>query len=304
MTDVYLAKRRNRTRPRRLTSLRLLVATAGESDSLGALNVAAQLERRRQAAVLAVGVTTPFPHTVSSFVSIRPAVVADETNRLEVLEQLRDQLAKVKGTGRWLKRAVVGFPGDALNSMADAWKASLIVLGLVRHSRLERVFGPGTTADVIKRAHVPVLAVPPDVVDLPKRACAAIDFSPASMASALTAAKLLAADGTLTLVHVCAFSGAKAAEGDFVDVYRAGARAKLDGAVADVQSHTRRNVEGVMLDGEPSATLLGYVRQNSCDLIALGGHELGLVDRVLLGSVRSRVLHNAPCSVLISPPRR
>jgi nucleotide-binding universal stress UspA family protein len=304
MTDVYLAKRGTRTQPRRTTSLRVLVATAGESDSLGALNVAAQLERHRHAAVLAVGVATPFPHTVASFVSIRPAVVADETNRLEVLEQLRDQLAKVRGTQRWLKRAVAGFPGDVINTMADSWKASLVVLGLVHHSRLERVFGSETTADLIKRAHVPVLAVPPDAVELPKRACAATDFSPASIASALTAAKLLATDGTLTLVHVCAFSGAKAAEGDFIDVYRAGERAKLDAAVAHVQSHTRRKVEGVMLDGEPTATLLGYVRQNTCDLIALGGHDLGLIDRALVGSVRSRVLHNAPCSVLIAPPRR
>jgi nucleotide-binding universal stress UspA family protein len=31
---------------------------------------------------------------------------------------------------------------------------------------------------------------------------------------------------------------------------------------------------------------------------------LGLMERVLLGSVRTRVLRGATCSVLVAPPRR
>jgi nucleotide-binding universal stress UspA family protein len=284
--------------------MRILVATAGEPDSLGAVNVAAQLSRHRNAEVLALGVSTPFPHTVSSFVPIKPAIVADESNRLEVLAHLRDQVAEVPGIENWLKRAVVGFPADAINSNAFAWKAGLIVLGFGRHSRIERLFGPETVVDVIKHARVPVLAVPPSVSDLPRRACVAIDFSPASIAAALTAAKLLAADGTMTLTHVCAFRGVQSVQGDFVDVYRTGARAKLDAVLVELRSHTRRQVDAVMLEGEPGAALLEYAQRDHCDLIAMGGHELGLIDRVLLGSIRTKVLRGATCSVLIAPPRR
>jgi nucleotide-binding universal stress UspA family protein len=137
---------------------------------------------------------------------------------------------------------------------------------------------------------------------LPSHACAAVDFTPASLAAATLAAALLSTDGTLSLVHACAFKGANAQPGGLIDLYRSGAQAKLDEAVADVRRHTRRRVEGVMIDGEPAATILGFAQRERCDLIALGGHEQGLVDRILLGSVRTRVLRSAKCSVLVAPP--
>ena len=40
-----------------------------------------------------------------------------------------------------------------------------------------------------------------------------------------------------------------------------------------------------------------------CGLIGLGGHAQGLLDRILLGSIRTKVLRGATCSVLIAPPR-
>lgn len=200
---------------------RVLVATAGEPDSLGVLRVAAELARYRRAAVMALGVSTPFPHTVSGLVSLKRPIMTDEENRLKVL------------------------------------------------------------------AH----------------ACAAIDFSPASIASAVAAASLLATGGTLTLAHACAFRGVKARDGDLVDIYRAGAAAKLHAAAVEVRRHTRRHVETVMLEGEPSKAVLNYARRERCDLISLGGHEHGLIDRILLGSVRTNVVRGATCSVLIAPPR-
>ena len=71
-----------------------------------------------------------------------------------------------------------------------------------------------------------------------------------------------------------------------------------------LKRRTRRRVEGVMLEGDPGATLVSYARREHCDLIALGGHHLGLMDRVLLGSVRTRVVRDAPCSCASRPPTR
>lgn len=58
-----------------------------------------------------------------------------------------------------------------------------------------------------------------------------------------------------------------------------------------------------MLEGNPAKAILAYARQHQCDLIALGGHAQGLMDRILLGSVRTEVLRGAKCSVLVVPPR-
>jgi nucleotide-binding universal stress UspA family protein len=287
---------------RQPATMRILVATAGEPESFGALVVASELARLRKAEVLALGVATPFPHAVSSFVSVKPAFATDEDSRLDVLANLRDQVARVPSTDRWIKRAAIGSPSDVINEAAEEWKASLIVMGIGRHSRVDRLFGTETAVAVMKRARIPVLAVKPSARELPKRACAAVDFSPASIAAATLAAKLLAADGTLTLVHGSAFRGVKANAGDLIDLYRAGARAKLDAALAEVRRHTRRRVESIMLEGEPSEAVLGHARRTRCDLISLGGDKRSLMERVLLGSIRTRVLRGASCSVLIAPP--
>jgi len=283
--------------------MRILVATAGEPESLGALNMAVQLARYQRADVMALGVATPFPHATPTFVSVKPAFATDEENRIRVLEQVRDQIAGLPGANRWLKRAAVGFPADIINLAAEEWKASLIVVGIGRHDRIDRLFRTETAVAVMKRARIPVLAATARARTLPKRACAAIDFSEASVSAAILAAKLLGAGGTLTLVHANAFRGVEAKAGDLIDLYRAGAQGKLDAAVTAVRRHTRRHVEGVMLEGEASQAVLDHAGRRHCDLIALGGEKHTLMERVLLGSVRTRVMRDAKCSVLIAPPQ-
>jgi len=281
---------------------RLIVATAGDDNSVGALHLASALARRDSASVIALGVTTPFPRDVSPIVSTSPLVL-DEKARRALLDAIRDRVEHVPGADRWSKRAVVGDPANVVNDIASSTRASIILMGLGHHGRLDRLFGGETTIAVIRRALLPVLVVPPRVRSLPRHALAALDFTDASIAAATLAASLVAGDGTLTLAHVSAFGGVKARAGDLVDVYRAGARIKLDEAVRDMRRRTRRRIDSVMLVGEPGKALLDYADRARCDLIALGGHEQGLMDRVLLGSVRTRVVRGAKCSVLIAPPR-
>ena len=285
-----------------LTERQILIATAGDAESLGALKLVALLAARDGSPVVAVGVATPFPHNVSNLVSMRQPVALDEQARHDVLEKVRRAVHRIPGTDAWEKRAFIGMAPDVINASASSWKASLIVLGIGQHGRMRRIFRAETAVGVMRSATVPVLAVPPSVTTLPMRAVAAIDFTPASLAAAVLAADLLADDGTLLVAHVSAFRGAQSKPGDLVDVYRAGARAKLDDAVRTLKRRTKRRVEGVMLAGEPGALLVSYARREHCDLIALGGHHLGLMDRILLGSVRTRVMRDAACAVLIVPP--
>jgi nucleotide-binding universal stress UspA family protein len=302
MTTAMRSKPTGRQRADSRAERRILVATAGEAESSGALRLTAALAARDASRVLALGVATPLPHNRFSFVSVREPVALDEQNRLEVLEKVRQAVQGVPGADAWEKRASIGMPPDLINAVASRWKASLILLGIGRHNRMDRIFGTETAVAVIRGARIPVLAVPQPTRTLPARALAAFDFTPASLAATMLAADLLADGGTLLVAHVCAFGGAKSKVGDLVDVYRAGARAKLDDAVRMLKSRTKRRVEGVMLEGDPGAILVSYARREHCDLIALGGHHLGLMDRILLGSVRTRVVRDAPCSVLIAPP--
>ena len=172
------------------------------------------------------------------------------------------------------------------------------------HGRVDRLFRGETTVGVIRHAKGPVLLALPTARSLPRRILVAMDFTPASMAAARLAAGLVAPDGTITLAHVCAFGDADAQPGELVDLYRVGVRERLKDATRRTRRHADVAVDHVILHGEIAPALLEHAERASCDLIALGGHAQGLVDRILLGSVRTRVMHGANCSVLVVPPER
>jgi hypothetical protein len=103
-----------------------------------------------------VGVATPFPHNVSTLVSMRRPVTIDEASRRAVLEDVQDSVRRLPGTERWMKRAVVGFPAEAIVETASAWRASMIILGIGRHGRLHRFFTGETAVAVMRHARIPV----------------------------------------------------------------------------------------------------------------------------------------------------
>jgi nucleotide-binding universal stress UspA family protein len=304
--EVCMSTATRPTRAKRLAryhqQTRLLVATTGGPESRGALHLAAKLAERGRTSVLALGVARPFPHATAGLFSLKQPVVLDEDSRRGVLENVRRATASIDGTAKWEKRALVGMPDDVINDAATTWRATYVILGIGRHSRLDRLFGSETAVAVARKTCVPLIAVPSRVHSLPHRALAAIDFSPASMAAAVSAAKVLDRDGVLVLAHVQPFAGTTSHEGDFVDVYRSGIEAKLTSAVQTLRRATRRQINSVVLGGDPGPALLEYAKKTNCDLIALGGHDEPLIDRLLLGSVRTKVLREAQCSVLIAPP--
>jgi nucleotide-binding universal stress UspA family protein len=278
----------------------LVVATRGDAASVGAIHLASQLTKRKSATVMVLGVIPPLPPRAVKLVlpSLRGG---DEAGRLELLQSIRDSVKRIPGAGQWTKRAVLGLPENAIPKIAMDTNAALLLIGLSHRGRLDRLFSGETTVAIIRRARVAVLAVPADVRTLPNHAVAAVDFSPASLAAATLAAKLLTRAGTLTLAHVRAFEDVSARDGDLVDIYRAGTDAKLRETAEELKRRTGRRVETAMLDGAPAEAILSYSRRNRCDVIALGGDEKGLMDRILLGSVRTTIIRGAKCSVLVAP---
>ncbi|MFD1065187.1 universal stress protein [Oceanobacillus locisalsi] len=49
----------------------------------------------------------------------------------------------------------------------------------------------------------------------------------------------------------------------------------------------------------PGAQLIDYAKEKDIDLMVLGSRGLGGVGRLILGSVSSQVVHQAPCKVMI-----
>ena len=53
--------------------------------------------------------------------------------------------------------------------------------------------------------------------------------------------------------------------------------------------------------GDPARVLIDYAKNADANLMIVGKRGAGLIERMLLGSVANRILHDAPCPVLVVP---
>lgn len=58
------------------------------------------------------------------------------------------------------------------------------------------------------------------------------------------------------------------------------------------------SVETAVLEGTPSRVIVDEASPDNCDLVVMGTHGRGGIDRLLLGSVTERVVRSAPVPVL------
>ena len=58
------------------------------------------------------------------------------------------------------------------------------------------------------------------------------------------------------------------------------------------------SVERVLVEGAPSNEIVEYAAEEGCDLIVMGTHGRGGIDRLLLGSVAERVVRTSAVPVL------
>jgi len=60
------------------------------------------------------------------------------------------------------------------------------------------------------------------------------------------------------------------------------------------------NVETIVRGGAPADQIIRVADEVEADLIVIGGRGKGAVEAIVLGSVAYRVLHHAPCPVLVT----
>ena len=280
---------------------KILLGLHGGPTADGAVHIARQLASRTGASIEAVAVLQP--PTVMDY-GYGPVYVPDPNTEAELEEQLRidamKQLARCDLAGTKLT-VLEGQRSASILDAATACAGDLIIVGIGPHEFADRALGGETALHLAQRASTPVLAVPADMRTLPRHVLASVDFSPSSLAAARLAASLLTTGGTLELAHVTAAMQIGAvALGPVPKVeveYRLQEFAGKVTVPAGVRLLTR------VFGGEPARTLLEVAKQTKADAIALGSHGYNFWQRVLLGSVSSKVLRLAECAVLIYPSR-
>jgi nucleotide-binding universal stress UspA family protein len=281
----------------------LLVATTGQ-QATAVITAARLLAVRlgREPYVIAVNELVPiYPEGVVAE-PYPPSVFSERRRRLldDVTRALR---TAYDGDPSWPVEIVEGQPARVIADLARARHACMIVLGIGRHSPMDRIFGSETALQVIRLASRPVLAVAPTFARLPQRAVVAVDFSPASVRAAEEALALLGEGGTLTLVHVRPHDGDPRWLGDAALGATHGQRSAelFERLVAALDAPAQVVVEQVVLVGDPAAEVLAFAEREGADLIATGSSGLGFFDRLVVGSVTTRILRRSSVSLLVVP---
>lgn len=227
-------------------------------------------------------------------------------------EELRRQIARI-GIG---EAELAGFrvrAGSPYRILADAAQevaADLIVVGATEAGPLAAEL-LGSTADrILRKARCPVLIVRGELQVPPRKVLAPVDLSALSGDAFRGGLHLLAqisgsgrievrALHALSLVDALAI---RQKSGRSVDEIQDSAGEELRRFVLENRVGEPFHVETTAVPGEARQEILRVLEEDPVDLVFLGTHGRGGLDRLVLGSVASTVARKAPCSVLVVPP--
>jgi nucleotide-binding universal stress UspA family protein len=279
----------------------VLVATDASPSCDAAIKAARAIAAQTGWEVGLLAVHVPMPITTPE-VQV-PATAEMNARARESLEAaVREQLDRLSMQVRWPLAVVSGDPAAVIANVARNTRASLVVMGLGAHGLLDRLVGDEMMLQVVRLGTVPVLGVAPGFSGLPSRAVAAVDFS-ASCARALkVGARLIDTKGRLTLAHVLPKDVSPEGSSDIDVAYSASVGRSLDRMVEDIDVHEGVAVSRTLLHGDPAKALLRCASDRRADLIIAGSHGLSFVSQLLLGSVSTKLVRKAQCSVLVAPP--
>ena len=193
----------------------------------------------------------------------------------------------------------LGKPKWVLARAAQEKDAGLLVLGGKQQSG--RRFGGSTALHVVQSVDVPTLIVVAATGD-PERVLAAVDLSHAA-GPTITAAQRVAdfIDAKLKLIHVVEpmpdipsytidlpeEQNIKRASEQFERIVRP----FLSG----------RRTETAVVSGPVEATIAKQTDEWGADIVVIGSHGKGWVERILLGSTTQKLIRNMPASLLVVP---
>ena len=196
-----------------------------------------------------------------------------------------------------------GVPHRGLEGLASTLQADLIVVGATE--RRHRHLGLGSTADrVIRRAPCPVLLVRPGIPFPPKRVLAPVDFSTGSAGALRFGVGLLESIvGKVPGIEVLFVMSPGESTLHFSPEQIARfATAELHRFVDKAVPQAARTVDCRVRSGYPAEQIVQEIEEKHPELAFLGTREKSGIERLMIGSVASSLLREAPCNVLVIPP--
>ena len=285
----------------------VVVACTGAPTTHEALFSAAQCASAALGGQIQVlGVCPPTPGVAAGMELLPAPLELDELRRQAMLAEVR-RVVSIAAAEQpaWPYDVQLGNPPRVLASEASRRGAAMLVMGIGRHNPLDRLFGTETTLATLRESTVPVLAVGAHFSIRPHHALVGIDFSAASFTAAQLALMLVGATGRLTLVHVRPRFEHPSSDWQAWDAeYGHTLPPLFDQLRTQLNAPSTVMLESVTVRGDAAPALLAFAQQASLDLIAIGAQRHSLIERLVVGSVATRVLRTAQCAVLAVPPPR
>ncbi len=284
--------------------MNVLVATDGSKYGRWALNWVAQLPFVEPPQVTALhvldigAVRAPFrsqPAMAGSERYIQEEIQRMETRSAMTITHTKKQLAalKLKGTVRKEQGAIA-----PVILKRTPKQDGLLVVGSKGLDALDRFMLGSVSTNLIHHATCPVLVVKDEAAPV-RRITLATDGSDASAKTLEFVRTKFQPDRStgkggrvpiqVSVIHVMPFS-------NYQELKEA--RKLLEQSVRTL-IQAGFTAEAVCLRGKPAEEIMKIASKHHADLIVMGAKGLGAIARFLLGSVSTRVVQHATCSVLV-----
>ena len=285
-------------------TMHVLVATDGTGAALGALRLARALSAKRDATVDVLAVLPPLPSPPLRIDgSPGDRSEAEASAIFAMHEAIVRQLGVLGGSaGRWPVTVRVGPAAETIARTAREFGASLILVGRPRE-RVVAVVDAEVTLDVVHLSHLPVIAVPPAVTDLPRRFLVGVDLHAPALDSLTEVLLEISSPRVIHLAHIAwevGPSGPHEAQA-WKTGYVSRVTGQLEKLARGLRVSTPAQVEVHVPMGDWDEGLVGLANRLDVDLVVTGSHAYGELGRAFTRSVSTAALHGVACSVLIVP---
>ena len=279
----------------------ILVATDGSPAGDGVFRAASLIAGKSSAKISVCVVIEPLPVLVP-----HPWLALPLAPPPDLFTGARDRVAanirELAPEGlAWQVEVEYGRPSTEIAKKAREINAQLVVIGLVHHGVMDRVLDGDTALEIVRYSRTPVLLASANWKALPARAVFAVDFSAQSVEAARAGLRLMGDGSTVILTHVRPIPMVSDGMGRWAMEYEEAAKTELARIAQALNAPSGIRIEQALLRGSPSPTILAFADEKRADLVVAGTHGAGLVERLLIGSVATRLMRHSTRSLLVVP---
>lgn len=203
-----------------------------------------------------------------------------------------------------------GTAHEVIRDYAKEHDVDLVVMGTHGRSGVAKLMYGSVTERVVKTVHTPILVVPPGGKQLPSSILICYDFSgPAKRAAEVAAAIHDVTRGPLHLVHSYLdvwgeYTDRGAVVGEAAEkrrqALRLGLQEMLEADAEELFPADAETTQVHLVTGDPAESILKIADDVGATLVCAGTTGKSGIERLLIGSVARRLLHESKVPLLLT----